>query len=94
PEESQVHDLFRGKSIVVTGTLERFSRSQIEELIRLKGGRPTGSVSKTTSLVVVGADPGSKAAKARELGVRTMAEDEFVELVAQLGADKPPERSA
>ncbi|MCA9102297.1 MAG: NAD-dependent DNA ligase LigA [Planctomycetales bacterium] len=70
-------DTLAGKAIVVTGTLERYSRDEIKELIARHGGRATGSVSKKTDLVVAGADPGSKLDKAQQLGIRVVSEDEF-----------------
>jgi DNA ligase (NAD+) len=66
-----------GKTIVVTGTLANYSRSEIEETIKRLGGRCASSVSKKTDFVLVGTDPGSKADKAKLLGVRTVDEDEF-----------------
>jgi DNA ligase (NAD+) len=70
---------FAGKTIVVTGSLAKFKREDIEELIVKLGGRASGSVSKKTSFVVAGADAGSKLAKAKELGVEVISEDEFIE---------------
>jgi DNA ligase (NAD+) len=67
-----------GKSIVVTGTLEQFSRPEAEAAIRAAGGHPASSVSRQTAAVVVGADPGSKAEKAAALGVPIWNEAEFV----------------
>lgn len=75
--------LLTGKTVVVTGTLERFSRSEIEELIRTCGGKSTGSVSKKTDFVVAGADPGSKLAKARDLGVKVLDEAGFLKLIGR-----------
>ena len=72
---------FSGQSIVVTGTLERFKRDEIEHLIQKLGGKPAGSVSKKTSFVVAGADAGSKLARAKELGVPVLNEAEFLEKV-------------
>ena len=69
-----------GMTVVVTGTLENFARQEIEGYIRSKGGKPTSSVSKNTDLVVVGEDPGSKADKAAQLGVRTVSEAEFLKM--------------
>ncbi len=66
-----------GKTMVVTGTLEHFSRSEIEETIKRLGGRVTSSVSKNTDFVLVGEDAGSKADKARQLGVKMLTEAEF-----------------
>lgn len=66
-----------GKTIVVTGTLERFGRKEIQDLIASLGGKAAGSVSGKTDFVVAGADPGSKLDKARSLGVEVIDEDEF-----------------
>ena len=66
-----------GKTVVVTGTLEGFSRQEAEDAVTAAGGRAASSVSKKTDFVVVGADAGSKADKARELGVETVDEGEF-----------------
>ncbi len=72
---------FAGKTIVVTGTLQRFSRESIKELIHGLGGKPAGSVSKKTDFVVAGESAGSKLDKAKELGVRILTEDEFVAML-------------
>ena len=72
-----------GKTLVVTGTLNRFTRDEIHEFIKKHGGKATGSVSKKTDYLVVGADAGSKLAKAESLGVPTLSEDEFLELVGE-----------
>jgi len=69
-----------GKTIVVTGSLSRFTRDEIKELIRERGGKATGSVSGNTDYVIAGDDPGSKYDKARELGVRILTEEEFMDI--------------
>ncbi|MBX9790561.1 MAG: NAD-dependent DNA ligase LigA [Pirellulales bacterium] len=71
-----------GKTLVVTGTLPRRSRDDIEELIAQLGGRAATSVSKKTDYVVAGEKAGSKLDKARQLGVRVISEDEFDALIA------------
>jgi DNA ligase (NAD+) len=71
-----------GRSIVVTGTLEGFSRQEAEEAIRTAGGKPAGSVSKKTDYVVAGESAGSKLTKAQELGVPILDEDGFRRLLA------------
>jgi len=70
-----------GKKIVVTGTLESLSRDEAKEKIRQAGGDWVSSVSKNTDYVVVGQNPGSKAAKAKDLGVKVLREKEFLELL-------------
>jgi DNA ligase (NAD+) len=67
----------QGKTLVVTGTLPTLSRDQAKQLIEQAGGKVSGAVSKKTSYVVVGEDAGSKLAKARELGICTLTEDEL-----------------
>jgi DNA ligase (NAD+) len=67
-----------GKSVVVTGTLKHFDRKGIEDAIVKLGGKASGSVSKKTDRVVYGESAGSKLDKAKELGIRTQTEDEFV----------------
>ncbi len=70
-----------GKTVVVTGTLTRFSRDEIHKLIEREGGKTGASVSSKTSYVVAGEAAGSKLEKAKALGVTVLTEDEFVELV-------------
>ncbi|HUP50490.1 MAG TPA: NAD-dependent DNA ligase LigA [Thermoanaerobaculia bacterium] len=69
-----------GKSVVVTGTLTRFSRDEIHKLIEREGGKPSGSVSSKTSYLVAGEAAGSKLDKAKSLGVPVLSEEEFLEL--------------
>jgi DNA ligase (NAD+) len=69
-------------TFVVTGGLEGFTRDSIAETITAYGGKPTSSVSKKTDYVLVGSDPGSKLAKAQELGVTIIDEARFLELLA------------
>ena len=71
-----------GLTLVVTGSLESFTRDGVDEVITLHGGKSSGSVSKKTSYVVVGDSPGSKATKAAELGVPVLNEAQFKELLA------------
>jgi DNA ligase (NAD+) len=70
-----------GKTIVITGTLPKRSRPEAEALIKLHGGKVTGSVSKSTSFVLAGADPGSKLDKARQLNIPVIDEAELERLV-------------
>ncbi len=71
-----------GLTFVVTGGLEGFTRDSIAETITAHGGKPSSSVSKKTDYVLVGTDPGSKLAKAQELGVTIIDEARFLELLA------------
>lgn len=70
-----------GKSIVVTGTLETLSREEVKEKIREAGGNWSSSVSKNTDFVVVGENPGSKADKANQLGVKILEEKDLIALL-------------
>jgi DNA ligase (NAD+) len=71
----------KGTTVVLTGTLETLSREQATELIEANGGKVTSGVSKKTSFIVAGADPGSKLEKARTLGVKIIDEHELKRLV-------------
>lgn len=70
-----------GKTVVFTGTLERMTRAEAKAKAQSLGAKVAGSVSAHTDYVIEGADAGSKAKKARELGVRILSEDEFLELI-------------
>ena len=71
-----------GKTLVVTGTLEGFTREEAEAAIRTAGGKPGGSVSRKTDYLVAGENAGSKLAKAQELGVPVVDEAGFRRLIA------------
>ena len=71
-----------GKAVVVTGTIEGFSREEAEEAVRAAGGKPVGSVSKKTDYLVAGPGAGSKLTKAQELGVPVLDADSFRALLA------------
>lgn len=72
-----------GMTVVVTGTLNTLSRKEAEDLIRLHGGNASGSVSRKTSFVLAGENPGSKLAKAQSLGVEVIGEEEFLHRIGQ-----------
>ena len=72
---------FKGKTFVLTGTLEKYPRNKATELIENYGGRITSSVSKKTDYVLAGEDPGSKLAKAKSLGVKIISEDDFEKMI-------------
>lgn len=69
--------VFKDMTFVLTGTLPTLSRDEASEMIRAAGGKVSGSVSKKTSYVLAGANPGSKMSKAISLGVKILEEDEF-----------------
>jgi DNA ligase (NAD+) len=79
-ETSAADSAFAGKTMVFTGTLEKMTRDEAEALAERLGAKVTKSVSKKTDFVVVGADAGSKATKAAELGVKTLTEAEWMEM--------------
>lgn len=72
-----------GKTVVLTGTLSSMGRKAAEELIKSLGGKPSGSVSSKTDLVVYGEEAGSKLEKAQKLGVRTVSEAEFLKMAGK-----------
>jgi len=74
-----------GKTIVVTGTLENFSREQIKQAIKDAGGKASSSVSKKTDFVLAGENPGGKVDKASKLGVEVISEKQFLELIGKKG---------
>jgi DNA ligase (NAD+) len=82
-----------GKTVVVTGSLETYSREEAEDAVRAAGGKPAGSVSKKTDYLVAGAGAGSKLQKATDLGVTVLDEDGFRRLLAG-GAPEPAEDAA
>ena len=79
PGSLNIDGKFTGMSIVVTGTLENYTREEIEEIIISNGGKAASSVSKNTAFVVAGANAGSKLAKAESLGVPVISEEQFAE---------------
>lgn len=95
-DKNDLPQTLAGQTVVVTGSLETYSRDSAKEAIMERGGRAAGSVSKKTDWVVVGANAGSKAAKAEELGIPMIDERQFDELlvtgtvegVSQAHADK------
>lgn len=73
-----------GKTIVVTGTLEKFTRQEIKEAITQAGGKVSSSVSKKTDYVLAGENPGSKFDKAKKLGVEVINEKQFLDMIGRL----------
>lgn len=86
-EEVQVGSPFQDKTCVITGTLERFDRSEAEVLIRRLGGRASGSVSKKTDYLIAGEKAGSKLKKAETLGVQILSEEEFLKMLKASGIE-------
>jgi DNA ligase (NAD+) len=82
-ELKKIGGRFTGKTFVFTGSLSRFSRDEAQRVVEAEGGAAVGSVSKKTHYVIAGDDAGSKLAKARDLGVTVLTEDEFVTMMEQ-----------
>lgn len=83
PKHAAISSAFKGLTVVVTGTLPTLSRTEAKALIQAAGGKVTDSVSKATSLLVVGADAGTKLDKARALGTETIDEAELLRRLAR-----------
>ena len=79
--EKATDNRFEGKTFVLTGTLENYTRQEASELIEKHGGKTSGTVSKKTDYVLAGAEAGSKLAKAEALGVKIITEAEFNEMI-------------
>ena len=77
----QVDNRFEGKTFVLTGTLDQFSRNEARKKIEERGGKAAAAVSKKTTYVIAGEAAGSKLQKARDLGIPILSEEEFVELL-------------
>jgi DNA ligase (NAD+) len=86
--------VLEGKTVVVTGTLVNYKRTEIEDLIVQLGGKAGASVSKNTHFVVAGTEAGSKLTKAQALGIRVLTEAEFEEMIKDLKAAAPPAPAA
>jgi len=80
-EMEREESIFTGKTVVITGTIEGFTRKEIKEYVERMGGKVSSSVSRKTDYVIVGRDPGSKYNKAVELGIEIIDEERFKELV-------------
>ncbi len=80
-EEIVEESVFTGKTVVITGTLENYSRKEIKELIEKMGGKVTSSVSKNTDFIIVGENPGSKYDKGLEIGVEIIDEEKLKTLI-------------
>jgi DNA ligase (NAD+) len=80
PEAREIRRTLEGQTFVVTGTLSKFTRDEVKQFIEERGGKVSESVSKKTNFLVVGENPGSKLAKAQELGVPIINEDTLLKL--------------
>jgi len=81
PQKISAEQLFAGKTVVLTGTLRSMTREEASAALERLGANVAGSVSKKTSFVVAGQDAGSKLEKARQLGVHTLDEEAFRNLI-------------
>lgn len=80
-EKEIIESAFENKTVVVTGTMQKYSRKQIKEKLEMLGAKVAGSVSKKTDYVIAGEEAGSKLTKAQELGVKVITEDEFEQMI-------------
>ena len=80
-EEESEDNRFEGKTFVLTGSLEEFTRNEASEIIEKLGGKTSGTVSKKTDYVLAGEDAGSKLTKAQNLGITVISEAEFKEMI-------------
>ena len=76
-QEENTDNRFEGKTFVLTGSLEKYTRKEAEDIIEKFGGKTSSSVSKKTDYVLAGEDAGSKLTKAQSLGVTIISEEEF-----------------
>ncbi|MFO7912423.1 MAG: BRCT domain-containing protein, partial [Desulfotignum sp.] len=80
-QEEKTDHVFAGKTLVITGTLAAMTRTEAKTRLLALGAKVTGSVSKNTDYLVAGTQAGSKLAKARDLGVKVLDEDRFLEML-------------
>ena len=80
-KEESGDNRFEGKTFVVTGTLEKYTRKEVEDLIENMGGKVSSSVSKKTDYLLAGENAGSKLKKAQELGIKIISEKEFEDII-------------
>ena len=79
--ETTTNNPFAGKNVVATGKLEHYTRDGIQEKLLSLGAHPSSAVSKKTDYLIVGEKAGSKLAKAQQLGVKTLTEQEFEDML-------------
>jgi len=78
PKTSEIDNIFKDKTVVLTGSLEHYTREQATTILEKLGAKVSGSVSKKTDFVVYGSEAGSKLTKAESLGVKTLDENQFI----------------
>lgn len=83
-KEDVVESIFSNKTVVLTGSLQQYSRSNAQAILEKLGAKVTSSVSQKTDFVIYGTEAGSKLQKAQSLGVKTMTEEEFMEIVEKV----------
>ncbi|MFN3550189.1 MAG: NAD-dependent DNA ligase LigA [Endomicrobiia bacterium] len=81
--EKKGKQIFKGMTVVFTGELESMTRNEAEETVKRMGGNISSSVSKSTSLVVVGKNPGSKYQKAKQLEIKIIYEEDFIKMISE-----------
>lgn len=82
PGEALEEQIFEGMTFVLTGSLEKYTRKEAQDIIEKLGGRVSGAISRTTSYLLLGSEPGSKYDKAVLLGVKIMNEEEFERMIS------------
>ena len=88
-KEKELPKPLEGQNVVFTGELDHFKRKEAQEIVEMLGGNPTNSVTRRTSFVVVGKNPGSKFARAKKLGIRMINEKEFIDMLVGFSKDNP-----
>jgi len=83
PVNTPKSDILKGQTIVLTGTLEKMTRTEASEIIKSHGGKTSSSVSKNTSFVLAGENAGSKLDKAQALNIKILTEDDFLEMIKE-----------
>ncbi len=91
-KEQELPKPLAGQNIVFTGELDHFTRKEAQHIVELLGGNPTNSVTRKTSFVVVGKNPGSKYSRAQKLGIKMLNEQEFIEMLKEFAKENPEVR--
>ncbi len=91
-KEQELPKPLAGQNVVFTGELDHFTRKEAQHIVELLGGNPTNSVTRKTSFVVVGKNPGSKYSRAQKLGIKMLNEQEFIEMLKEFAKENPEVR--